>query len=173
MFHARIQLRTCRRIDCKSSSLFFLGNLMDDLMSLNFNDGPPPAWAAAGSISLGQSISPSGSSMHSASSSSAAPPGYSAFMNLGNPSSGSGSGSPAFANSPLMDQNIFGQSSRPSTPASQAPFSQPPATAVDSAFGDFDFVSNTGATPSGSKNGKGSSLHLVYFKNTLFLFLAG
>ncbi|KAF9289978.1 hypothetical protein BGZ68_008179 [Mortierella alpina] len=125
------------------------GNLMDDLMNLNFNDGPPPAWAAAGSISLGQSISPSGSSMHSASSSSAAPPGYSAFMSLGNPSSGSGSGSPAFANSPLMDQNVLSQSSRPTTPAFHAPPPQSSTTAVDSAFGDFDFVSNTGATSSG------------------------
>ncbi|KAG0208223.1 hypothetical protein BGX28_000751 [Mortierella sp. GBA30] len=128
------------------------GNLMDDLMSLNFNDGPPPAWAAAGSISLGQSISPSGSSLHSASSSSAAPPGYSAFITLGSTGSGLGTGSPAFANSPMMQHSVPSQLSRPSTPAIQTQASSTAtatATATaDSAFGDFDFISNTGSAPS-------------------------
>jgi hypothetical protein len=33
-----------------------LGNLMDDLMNLSFNDTPPPpTWGASGSINLGQS----------------------------------------------------------------------------------------------------------------------
>jgi hypothetical protein len=35
-----------------------IGNLMDDLLNLSFNDTPPPpAWGAAGTISLGQSSS--------------------------------------------------------------------------------------------------------------------
>ncbi|KAG0256546.1 hypothetical protein BG011_004436 [Mortierella polycephala] len=122
------------------------GNLMDDLMNLNFNDGPPPAWGAAGSISLGQSMSPPTSSSHSASSSSAAPPGYSMFSPMGNAGSVSGTGSPALANSPSMQQNTL-QSSRSTTPGYQTQV-QPSTLTSDSAFGDFDFISNTGTAAS-------------------------
>ncbi|KAF9178224.1 hypothetical protein BGZ51_008018 [Haplosporangium sp. Z 767] len=162
------------------------GNLMDDLMNLNFNDGPPPAWGAAGSISLGQSMSPPTSSSHSASSSSTAPPGYNVFSPIGNAGSASGTGSPAFANSPLMQQNTF-QSSQPTTPGYQAQV-QSSALASDSAFGDFDFISNTGTAASSgpttvvllNKNGlliemdveypagDASTIKvMVYFSNTL------
>ncbi|KAF9082150.1 hypothetical protein BGX23_012765 [Mortierella sp. AD031] len=125
------------------------GNLMDDLMSLNFNDGPPPAWAAAGSISLGQSISPA-ASLNSNSSSSfqaGAPPSYNVFSTGG--SNTSGSGSPAFSNSPMMQQGslLSSSSSRPATPAY---ISQPVSSSNNSSgFDDFDFVSNTGTVNSG------------------------
>ncbi|KAF9389998.1 hypothetical protein BGX21_011577, partial [Mortierella sp. AD011] len=124
------------------------GNLMDDLMNLSFNDGPPPAWGAAGSINLGQSTAPSGSGFSSNRSSTVAPPpGYSAFPSI----SGSGTGSPAFGGSPLMAQSTL-QSSRPTTPGYQPQTQQQPSSTDDSAFGDFDFVSNTGAAPSGPKS---------------------
>ncbi|KAF9116247.1 hypothetical protein BGX27_004098 [Mortierella sp. AM989] len=121
------------------------GNLMDDLMNLNFNDGPPPAWGTAGSINLGQSTTPLGSAFNLNQSSSVAPPGYNAFPSIGGSGSGSGTGSPAFGGSPLMHQSIL-QSSHSTTPGhlSQTQQQSPPST--DSAFGDFDFVSNTGST---------------------------
>ncbi|KAF9360957.1 hypothetical protein BGX26_006951 [Mortierella sp. AD094] len=128
------------------------GNLMDDLMNLNFNDGPPPAWGAAGSINLGQSTAPSGSGFNSSRSSTVAPPGYNAFSSIGGSGSGSGTGSPAFGGSPLMPQSTL-QSSRPTTPGYQPQAQQQSLLTDDSAFGDFDFVSNTGTTaPSGPKS---------------------
>ncbi|KAF8930005.1 hypothetical protein BGZ58_008527 [Dissophora ornata] len=115
------------------------GNLMDDLMNLNFNDGPPPAWGAAGSISLGQP-----------SSSSAVPPAYNVISPLGSSGSASGTGSPAFANSPQLNhQSALQSSSRSSTPGYQPQAQPSSSSAMNSAFGDFDFVSNTGAAPSG------------------------
>lgn len=112
------------------------GNLMDDLMSLNFNDGPPPAWGAAGSISLGQSISPAASFNSNSSSSfnTGAPPAYNVFSSSSGGNNTSTSGSPAFSNSPMM---------QPMTTSSNA----------NSGFDDFDFVSNTGTTQSGPTTG--------------------
>ncbi|KAI1308392.1 hypothetical protein EDD11_004321 [Mortierella claussenii] len=159
------------------------GNLMDDLMNLNFNDGPPPAWGAAGSINLDQrSISPSGSTSSSAGFNSARstsatgppPPGYT-LSPMGGSAVGSSTGSPAFGNnSPMMQQNTLSSwSSRPSTPSiqPQAGNVQPSASSstADSAFDDFDFVSNTGSAPSGptsvvllSKNGFSIELDVEY-----------
>ncbi|KAG0374470.1 hypothetical protein BGX24_010354 [Mortierella sp. AD032] len=115
------------------------GNLMDDLMSLNFNDGPPPAWGAAGSISLGRSISPAVSFNSNSSSSfnaGGAPPGYNVFSSgTAGGNNTSGSGSPAFSNSPMMQP----MSSSSAVPSSNA----------NSGFDDFDFVSNTGTVKSG------------------------
>lgn len=136
---------------------------MDDLMSLNFNDGPPPAWGAAGSISLGRSNSPSGSSSHSSSSNLAmggAPAGYNSSTNMFS-MGGSGTDSPAFSNSPMLQAGTL----RPSTPGYQ-PYSQglnqqqQPAVA-DNSFGDFDFVSNTGAA-SGPTTGKRQDRHFDF-----------
>ncbi|KAG0353044.1 hypothetical protein BGZ54_002428, partial [Gamsiella multidivaricata] len=146
------------------------GNLMDDLMNLSFNDGPPPAWGAAGSISLGQSTPSIGSGNNFNQSFSSAPPGYSAFMPMGGPSSGSGAGSPAFSNSPLMmNQNALLSSSRPTTPGYQPQSQQLSSSTVDPPFGDFDFVSNTGTAPSGpttvvllNKNGLLAELDVEY-----------
>ncbi|KAF9432776.1 hypothetical protein BGZ76_010324, partial [Entomortierella beljakovae] len=122
------------------------GNLMDDLMNLSFNDGPPPVWGAPGSISLGMSAQSTGGNQ-----SSSMPPGYNAFSSMGGSGSGSGSGSSTFNNSPLLTQGGL-QTSRPTTPGHQIQSLQQTSSAIDSAFGDFDFVSNTGATaPSGPK----------------------
>ncbi|KAF9206845.1 hypothetical protein BGZ49_001681 [Haplosporangium sp. Z 27] len=127
------------------------GNLMDDLLNLSFNDGPPPAWGAAGSINLGQSTAPSGSGYNLSQSSSTAPPGYSAFSSISGSGSGSGSGSPAFGDSPLMHQSTL-SSSRPTTPGYQPQTPQQSSSTADSAFDDFAFISNTGSTaPSGPK----------------------
>ncbi|KAF8932650.1 hypothetical protein BGZ47_011258 [Haplosporangium gracile] len=130
------------------------GNLMDDLMSLNFNDGPPPAWGAAGSIALGRSISPAASFNSNSSSSfnAGAPPGYSVFSSSSGGNNTSNSGSPAFSNSPMM-QSISSSSN----------------ANASSGFDDFDFVSNTGATQSGpttvallNKNGLLIELDIEY-----------
>ncbi|KAF9901543.1 hypothetical protein EC991_006025 [Linnemannia zychae] len=144
------------------------GNLMDDLMSLNFNDGPPPAWGAAGSISLGRSASPAASfnSNSSFNSSGAAPPGYNVFSSgVGNNTSGSGS--PAFSNSPMLQPMSSSSSSRPTTPG-HVPQSVSSSNA-NSGFDDFDFVSNTGAAKSGpttvvllNKNGLLIELDIEY-----------
>ncbi|KAG0279784.1 hypothetical protein BGZ96_001809 [Linnemannia gamsii] len=115
------------------------GNLMDDLMSLNFNDGPPPAWGAAGSISLGQSNSPAASFNSNSSSSfnnAGAPPAYNMFSSSGGNNTSS-SGSPAFSNSPMM---------QPMSTSSNT------NTYTNSGFDDFDFISNTGTTQSGPTN---------------------
>lgn len=79
----------------------------------------------------------------------------------------SGTGSPAFSNSPMMQAGTL----RPSTPSYQ-PYSQSqsqpqqqqqPAAAADALFGDFDFVSNTGAS-TGPTSGKISLLsHVALF----------
>ncbi|KAF9577147.1 hypothetical protein BGW38_007834, partial [Lunasporangiospora selenospora] len=103
------------------------GNLMDDLMNLNFNDGPPPAWAAPGSINLGGAL-------FSTSSSSSSVTG--AFA-----SSPANSGSPSFGNSSLVQPVSSG--SRSSTPGISASVQSQSLNAAE-AFGDFDFVSNTG-----------------------------
>jgi len=127
------------------------GNLMDDLMSLNFNDGPPPAWGAAGSISLGQSISPAASFNSNSSSSfnAGAPPTYNMFSSGGNNTSSSGS--PAFSNSPMLQPLPLSSSSRPATPG-HVP--QPVlSSTANSGFDDFDFVSNTGTAQSGPTTG--------------------
>ncbi|KAG0277037.1 hypothetical protein BGZ95_006632 [Linnemannia exigua] len=135
------------------------GNLMDDLMSLNFNDGPPPAWGAAGSISLGRSISPAASFNSNSSSSfnaGGAPPGYNVFSSgAAGGNTTSGSGSPAFSNSPMMQP----MSSSSAVSSSNA----------NSGFDDFDFVSNTGAVKSGpitvvllNKNGLLIELDIEY-----------
>ncbi|KAF9127410.1 hypothetical protein BGW39_005894 [Mortierella sp. 14UC] len=133
------------------------GNLMDDLMSLNFNDGPPPAWGAAGSISLGRSISPAASFNSNSSSSfnnaGGAPPGYNVFSSgAAGGNNTSGSGSPAFSNSPMIQ-----------------PMSSSSSSNANSGFDDFDFVSNTGAVKSGpttvvllNKNGLLIELDIEY-----------
>ncbi|KAF9381746.1 hypothetical protein CPB97_007596 [Podila verticillata] len=141
------------------------GNLMDDLMNLNFNDGPPPAWGAAGSISLGRSISPAGS-VNSTSSGANGAPNYNMFstpvatVNPISVSSGSG-----FANSPSQNNSRPSHSSSSSSSGYQP---QSNTNASDSTFGDFDFVSNTGA-PSGpttvvllNKNGLQIELDIEY-----------
>ncbi|KAF9920397.1 hypothetical protein FBU30_009784 [Linnemannia zychae] len=122
------------------------GNLMDDLMNLNFNDGPPPAWGAAGSIALGQSISPAtsfSSTSNPSLNTGGAPPSYNMFSS-GSGNKTSGTGSPAFSNSPMM-QSMPLSSSRPLTPGftQQAVLSN--NSNANSGFDDFDFVSNTGA----------------------------
>ncbi|ORZ26721.1 VHS domain-domain-containing protein [Lobosporangium transversale] len=116
------------------------GNLLDDLMSLNFNDAPSPAWGVGGSISLGRSNSSAGSGSGL---------GFSSSRPMGSTgASGMGSSmvSPTFSGSPL--------------PSSSAP---------DSAFGEFEFVSNTGVAPSGpatvilfNKNGLTIELEVEY-----------
>ncbi|KAG0000039.1 AP-1 complex subunit gamma-1 [Modicella reniformis] len=121
---------------------------------------------------------------------SGAPPGYSGFSSIGGSASGSGTGSPAFANSPQLMHQIAPQSasSRPSTPGYNPLQAQPSlSSAADSAFEDFDFVSNTGTTPKGpttvvllNKNGLlieldveypgrdvSSIQAMVYFSNSL------
>ncbi|KAH7033792.1 VHS domain-containing protein [Linnemannia elongata] len=132
------------------------GNLMDDLMSLNFNDGPPPAWGAAGSISLGRSTSPAASFNSNSSSSfnTSAPPAYNVFSSSSGGNNTSSSGSPAFSNSPMM---------QPMSTSSNT------NTSANSGFDDFDFVSNTGTTPSGpttvvllNKNGLLIELDIEY-----------
>ncbi|KAG0013677.1 hypothetical protein BGZ81_000884 [Podila clonocystis] len=143
------------------------GNLMDDLMNLNFNDGPPPAWGAAGSISLGRSISPAGS-VNSTSSGANGAPNYNMFSTpvaTVNPISVS-SGAGSFANSPSQSSAI----QFPTHSASSSSGYQPQqSNTSDSAFGDFDFVSNTGAAPSGpttvvllNKNGLQIELDIEY-----------
>ncbi|KAG0305651.1 hypothetical protein BGZ98_003792 [Dissophora globulifera] len=135
------------------------GNLMDDLMNLSFNDGPPPAWGAAGSISLGQSLT-----------SGTGPSAYNTFAPMGGSGSGSGAGSPAFANSPqLMHQGASQASSRPTTPGFNPSAQQSSSSAVGSTFDDFDFVSNTGGSPTGptmvvllNKNGLLIELEVEY-----------
>ncbi|KAF9358751.1 hypothetical protein BGX34_008783 [Mortierella sp. NVP85] len=146
------------------------GNLMDDLMNLNFNNEPPPAWGAMGSINLGSSATSgvSGSTFNPGHLSSGAPPGYHTLSPIGGSAAGSGTGSPAFANSPQLTQSAFQSSSRPSTPGYQPPQSQASLTS-DSAFDEFDFVSNTGAAPTGpatvvlmNKNGLQIELDVEY-----------
>ncbi|KAF9310567.1 hypothetical protein BG003_008411 [Podila horticola] len=141
------------------------GNLMDDLMNLNFNDGPPPAWGAAGSISLGQSISPAGS----VNSTSSGAPNYSMFsapVATVNPISVS-SGTGSFANSPSL--NSATRFPTHSASSSSSGYQPQQSNTSDSAFGDFDFVSNTGAAPSGpttvvllNKNGLQIELDIEY-----------
>ncbi|KAI8347466.1 VHS domain-containing protein [Mortierella sp. GBAus27b] len=129
------------------------GNLMDDLMNLNFNDEPPPAWGAMGSINLGRSTTPSfsGSGLNPTRPPIGPPPGYSGFPAIGGSLPDSGTGSPAFANSPQLTHQsaLQSTSSRSSTPG-YPPQGQPTSSSTtDSAFDDFDFVSNTGAAPTG------------------------
>ncbi|KAG0092060.1 hypothetical protein BGZ92_010971 [Podila epicladia] len=144
------------------------GNLMDDLMNLNFNDGPPPAWGAAGSISLGRSISPAGS-VNSTSSGANGAPNYNMFSTpvaTVNPISVS-SGAGSFANSP--SQNSATRFPTHSASSSSSGYQPQQSNTSDSAFGDFDFVSNTGAAPSGpttvvllNKNGLQIELDIEY-----------
>ncbi|KAG0206272.1 hypothetical protein BGX28_002269 [Mortierella sp. GBA30] len=101
------------------------GNLMDDLMNLSFNDAPPPpSWGTAGSINLGQSSN-------------------NTTLQSPSPSSTSNGGGLSYNvfSSPIATVNPVSVGSSFSTAQS----SQPPSNAPT--IDDFEFVSNTGATP--------------------------
>ncbi|KAF9966055.1 hypothetical protein BGZ70_003417 [Mortierella alpina] len=99
------------------------GNLMDDLMNLSFNEAPtPPSWGAAGSINLGQSSNGAPLSPPSSSKSNGGGLNYNMFS------------------LPVASVNPVSVGSSSSTATSSQPLNSSP-------FDEFEFVSNTGATP--------------------------
>ncbi|KAG9325624.1 hypothetical protein KVV02_000649 [Mortierella alpina] len=99
------------------------GNLMDDLMNLSFNETPPPpSWGAAGSINLGQSSNGAPLSPPSSSKSNGGGLNYNMFS------------------APVASVNPVSVGSSSSTATSSQPLNASP-------FDEFEFISNTGATP--------------------------
>ncbi|KAF9931884.1 hypothetical protein BGZ67_005084 [Mortierella alpina] len=99
------------------------GNLMDDLMNLSFNETPPPpSWGAAGSINLGQPSNGAPLSPPSSSKSNGGGLNYNMFS------------------APVASVNPVSVGSSSSTATSSQPLNASP-------FDEFEFISNTGATP--------------------------
>ncbi|GJJ69315.1 ADP-ribosylation factor-binding protein GGA [Entomortierella parvispora] len=124
------------------------GNLMDDLLNLNFNDSPPPpAWGAAGSISLGQSSSALSSAPSTPTSATGGALPYNIFsspITSVNPISVGSSSSTATNSNPAQ--------SRQRSSLSQSATPSPPAVSPSLLTGqdEFEFVSNTGESPTES-----------------------
>ncbi|KAF9350129.1 hypothetical protein BGX26_011660 [Mortierella sp. AD094] len=107
------------------------GNLMDDLLNLNFNDAPPPSWGAVGGISLG-------ASNNNVVRSPVSPPP------LTSNNSGGALAYNVFA-SPTASVNPISASSFSTPAASSTSPPQAPSSKKVSPLDDFEFVSNTGA----------------------------
>ncbi|KAG0364970.1 hypothetical protein BGZ54_006990 [Gamsiella multidivaricata] len=132
------------------SNNYSAGNLMDDLMNLNFSDiTPPPSWGAAGCINLGQSDSSSSGSKAglASSSSNGGAPSYNMFA------------SPVASVNPVSVESSSSTSSLKPVLATASP-----VQAMSSPMDDFEFVSNTGASPqeNGISNEKQFNSDRVY-----------
>ncbi|KAG0050646.1 hypothetical protein BGZ83_004579 [Gryganskiella cystojenkinii] len=121
------------------------GSLMDDLMNLSFQDTPPPpAWGAAGSISLGQSSSSLSSAPSTPTSVTGGAIPYNIFsspVTSVNPVS-VGSSTTTTVNSNASQQRL----SQPATSSPPAAVASPTLGGLD----EFEFVSNTGEGPTES-----------------------
>ncbi|KAF9432730.1 hypothetical protein BGZ76_010391 [Entomortierella beljakovae] len=110
------------------------GNLMDDLMNLNFNDAPPPSWGAVGMINLGLANNNISNSPTSPTTPNVTGGSFTSSL-LGPPISG-------------IDTHSTGLFASTSTPNLMPSAISRTASPLD----DFDFVSNTGVSSQENSN---------------------